>query len=339
MFRYTTKVKMNLDVLDSICRELKSNYDSFDPTDSLRKVTKKSGEVIEKHHIARSLFTQWNNLQKLYERLIGGEIFAERSGSECTFDVEGKVDGHSARVYYRPSVTSLTKSVRKTIVPTDPNNVFVFFDLKAAEFIMNCVFCGETEATEAYQRGEDAYMHYAYIFPEGTSRETIKTILIAQMYGTTAYRVSKQLGVSETVAQRMLDMVARALPKMTMQKRRVIAYAMKTNAYWAPRGFNQQDLVKIAEVNPETGFSPDFALSALAQSALGFFMQDFITKLLPKTTGTLLTVFDSVLCEMKPESMQRYVDWVTKHISPFRADGFHYGKTFWEAAYGGQEVK
>lgn len=320
MFEYKTQVKIDFKGLPATIAELKAYYDEIGNRDS---------------HEGRSRFTIWNNINTFFNRW--NTQPTQAAGN--IIETEGRAKGNSARVYYQPSVTSYAKPFRKHIVPTNPDNVFVFFDLKAAEFIMNCVFCGETEAVEAYQRGEDVYMHYSYIFPEGTPRKTIKTILIAQMYGTTAYRVSTQLGVSEAVAQRMLDMVARALPKMTMQKRRVISYAMKTNAYWAPRGFNQQDLVKIAEVNPQTGFSPDFALSAYVQSALGFFMQDFIAKLLPKTTGTLLTVFDSVLCEMKPDSMQRYVDWVSTHISPFRADGFHFGKTFWEAAYGDQEVK
>lgn len=320
MFSYQTKVKLDLEGLAKTIETLKASYDEIGSRDS---------------HEGRSRFTIWNNINTFYNRVNTPQVLDNGS----VISVEGKAAGNSARVYYKPSVTSYAKPFRKHIVPLNENNVFVYFDLRAAEFFMNCVFCGETEAVSAYQNGEDIYMHYAYLFPEGTPRKVVKTILIAQMYGTTAYRVAQQLGITETAAQRMLDQVARALPKMTMQKRKVIAYAMRTNAYWAPNGFDQTNLIKIADVNPDKGFSPEFALSAYVQSALGFFMQGFLKKLTPRTGGTLLSVFDSVLCEIKPESMQRYIDWVQTQISPFKADGFHFGKTFYEAAYGDELAK
>lgn len=311
-YNYTTQVKIDLKGLPTTLQELKDRYDEIGTRDT---------------HEGRSRFSQWNNMQKFYERI-------NNNLDTTTIQVTGSAKGNSARVYFKPSVTSIAKPFRKHILPLKDENEFVFFDLRAAEFFMNCVFCQETEAIDAYQRGEDIYMHYAYIFPEGTPRATIKKILIANMYNKTAYSTALDLGISETQAQRLLDLVANTLPRMTMNKRKVYAYDLKHKGYFAPRGFNQNDLVKVADIDPVKGFNPDYAMSCYVQSALGFFMQDVTTKLLPKTQGTVLSVFDSMLVEINPANRDRFVDWMKTSISPFITDDFTFGKTFYEAAYG-----
>ena len=50
-----------------------------------------------------------------------------------------------ARVYYSPSFTSQPADFRRAVVPLNPNNKFLFFDLKAAEFFLSCYFAGEVE--------------------------------------------------------------------------------------------------------------------------------------------------------------------------------------------------
>lgn len=310
MFEYSTNVKIDFVGLKDTIEVLKADYDKVGTRDN---------------HTGRSLFSRWNNIRTFYER------YSE--GSDI-LNVTGTAKGNSARIYFKPSVTSYAKPFRKHIVPTNPDNEFVFFDLRAAEFFMNCVFCQETEAVDAYHRGEDIYMHYSYLFPEGTPRSVVKKILIANMYNQTAFSVGKDLGISETQAQRLLDSIASALPKMTMMKRRIYSYCLKNKGYFAPNGFDQSTLIKVSDINPEKGFSYDYALSCYVQSALGFFMQSVTKKLLPKTTGTLLSVFDSMLIEINSNSEVRIKEWLKRELSPFIADNFTFGKTFYQAAYG-----
>lgn len=314
MFEYTTKVKIDVEKLDQVIPELKESYDQIGSRDT---------------HEGRSRFSRWNNIQKFRERLEADEKFK-------ILDVKGSAKGGTARVYFQPSVTSLAKPFRKCIIPINEGHQFLFTDIKAAEFAMNAIFAQETEAVEAYQRGEDIYMHYAYLFPEGTSRAIIKKILIANMYNQTAYRVALDLGISETQAQRLLDMIAARIPRMTMLKRRICAYCMKNKGYFAPNGFDQTNLIKVADIDPAKGFNADYALSCYTQSALGFFMQDLTKKLEPRVRGTLLSVFDSLLIEHDPENAERLEGWLRKHLSPFVPDDFTYGKTFWDAAYGNE---
>lgn len=311
MFSYKTKVRFDVDAFAAELAPLKEAYDAVGTRET------KEG---------RSKFHNWNNSQKFFERLQGF--------GEPVVEVTGSATGGTARVYFKPSVTSLPKVCRKAIIPLDSNKQFLFTDIKAAEFAMGCIFAQESEAVAAYQRGEDIYMHYAYMFPQGTSRDIIKKILIANMYNKTAYSTALDLGISEGRAQMLLNDIARKLPRMTMLKRRIYSYDMQHKGYFAPNGFDQNDLIRVADIDPVKGFNPDYAANCYIQSALGFFMQDFTNKILPKCRGTLLSVFDSVLIEHDPESAPRLEQWIATHFAPLRPDKFGYGKTFWEAAYG-----
>ena len=330
-FSYNTKVKIAVDKLEHEVKLLKEEYLKVDPDQSLRKINKNTPTNVPKCKVkeARSKFSQWNNMEKFLERIKTGEI----PSVDSVIDVQGRVTGKTARVYFNPSITSLTKQVRKCIVPTNEENVFAFFDLKAAEFAMTAIFAQEKEAVDAYHRGEDIYMHYAYLFPEGTERSVIKKILIANMYNKSAYSTALDLGITETQAQRLLDNVAFNIPRMTALKSKILAYDRRHNGYFCPNGFDQKDLVKIADID-EKGFNPDFALSVYSQSALGIFCQNATKKLLTRVNGTLLSVFDSMLVEIKPENKDRFVEWVKTNMSPLLADNVTFGKTFYEAAYG-----
>ncbi len=322
MFKYQTQVKIDVPLLQEIAKDLYKLYHEADPTGELRKANKNNSTITPQHTAARSLFSQWNNIQHFADKL-----------SSSLITVTGEAKGNSSRIYFKPSITSLAKPFRKCIIPLDSSHKFLFFDLRAAEFFMNCVFANEQEAIDAYHKGEDIYMHYAYLFPLNTPRKVIKKILIANMYNQTAYSVARDLSISETQAQRLLDSIAFALPNMTMLKRRIIAYDLKHRGYFAPKGFDQTTLIKVADINPAKGFSHDFALSAYTQSALGFFMHDLTTRALKKTKGTLLSVFDSMLIEIDSVNFDRAVSWFTNQLSPFVADKYNLGSTFWEAAY------
>lgn len=311
MVLHETKVKIDVKKLEEVITSLKTRYDEIGNRDS---------------HEGRSRFSAWNNINKFYER-----ESSKAEGGEIVLDVVGKVEGATARVYYKPSVTSLATPFRNCIVPMVDNHKFIFFDIKSAEFFMNCVFCGEVEAVNAYQRGEDIYMYYANLFPEGTERKVIKEILIANMYGVTPYRIAQKLGCTEAYADRLLRMISTKLPKMEMQKAKVIAYARRHNAYFAPSGFDQTKLVKVADVNEKDGFKPLLALSAYVQSALGMFMQDLIKNLQPRINGTILSVFDSLVVEIKEENKDRYINWIKTRIAPFRVGDFGVGDNFLQA--------
>lgn len=307
---YKSPVRIDGRILSSVIKELEEDYNRVGATRDT--------------HIGRSKFSAWNNVKKFSER----EGFVDGQTEFINLQVVGASKGSTTRIYHSPSVTSLAMPFRKAIVPTREGAKFVFFDIKAAEFFMQCVFCGETEAVNAYLRGEDIYMHYAPLFPPDTERKVIKTILIANMYGSTSYSVAKQLGCTDTYAQRLLNTIAARLPKITRKKSEIIAYARRYNGYFAPMGFDQTNLVKVAEVDPKQGFKPLLALSAYTQSALGLFMINFVTALKPRTKGTILTVFDSLLVEVLPENIERFKAYVDRNIAPFRVGGYGVGDTF-----------
>lgn len=317
MFQTNTQVRIDLKGLKETIKELKGDYDKIGNRDS---------------YDGRSKFNAWNNISHFYQRIDNGE-------DSVVIPVIGSAKGSSARVYYKPSVTSLAKPIRKHIIPVVPGNQFMYFDLKAAEFFLNCLMCKATKAVEAYKNGEDIYSIYKSIFPEGTDRKIYKEILIAFMYDVTPYTISKKVGCSESYAGRMLEKVINSLVEIQNEKLTRILYAKANKGYFAPRlQDSQTTLVKVADFNPKTGFVPELALSCYVQSALGFWMQSRIEKISPRIKGTLLTVFDSMLLEHNPENAEKLRDYLINFIKPFRADSFSIGKTFYEAQYEGKSI-
>ena len=308
---YETNVKINLKTLRDEVSKLKVSYDEIGSRDS---------------HEGRSRFSSWNNINHFLKSIDDGSDFK-------IIPVEGTVSGSSARVYYHPSITSLSKQFRKCIEPVKTGNVFVYFDCKAAEFFLNCVFCNEKKAIDAYLAGNDIYMQFSDIFPSGTSREVIKRCLIGNMYGVTSYRVALQCGITENQADRLLRTVAMRQPNVERAKFMRISNAKRLGYYVCPSGFDQSKLVKVADFNEKTGFNANMALSAYVQSALGLWMQSLIGQVKTRINGTLLSVFDSMFVEIKPENKDRFVKWVSSKIYPFRAGEYCVGKTMYEAQY------
>lgn len=337
MFTYTTQVRIQPSILKAELGPLKEAYDKLDPTGERRKSKKVDGDV--RGTMARSAFSRWNNLNHFYFRLIGAEeprvpVLKTFEDGSVLINVTAEAKGNSTRVYFHPSITSLSKEIRKAIKPIDDNKVFVYTDIKAAEFALRAVQADDQDALATYSQGGDIYMHFKNLFPEGTPRKTIKTILIANMYGKSAYSTGKDLGVSEFQAQRILDSVARAMPKFTQLKYRIADYARTHNGYFVPKG---NELVKVADINPKKGFDPNMAWSAYTQSALGFRMQDFTNKYLEHQKGeqaTFLSIFDSVIAEVSPDRVDAFSAYFKKLWAPLLPDGFHVGKTMYEAMYG-----
>lgn len=330
MFTYKTKVRLMPEVLANELEPLKQAYLKADP------------EQKRDNHSARSAFSRWNNLNHFYNRLMHLEApfipwVKEYEDGSKLIEVVAEAKGNSTRIYFKPSITSLTKEVRKAIRPIQDDTIFVYFDLRAAEFALRAIQCQDTEALNTYYAGEDIYMHYADLFPEGTDRKTIKTILIANCYGTTPYRVGIQLGISDTIAERLLNQVAQRMPKFTLLKRSIAAYAQRHNGYFSPKGFDQTNLIKVADVDSKKGFDPNLAYSVYTQSALGFIFQDVSNKFLENQKGveqTFLSIFDSMVVEIKPENIGRFQQFIISNVAPLLPDGFHQGSTMYQAMYG-----
>ncbi len=311
---HKTKVRINLKTLRNVVKELEENLD---------KVGWDRNTAAQ-----RSAFHSWNTVSKFAKEHDNGEDF-------IVIDIEGCTAGGSKRIYYNPSITSLCKAFRKCIEPLNEGNKFVFFDISAAEFFLNCWYAGETEAVEAYRNGQDIYMHYSYLFPEGTSRDVIKQSLVGNLYGLSSYRLSLNCGISEANADRILNNLANRIPKVTLLKNRIINNARRNGFYSCPNGL-EKEMVNVLSIKDykDGVFNPLFALSAYTQSGLSMWMHGMIRDLEHRTAGTLLSVFDSVLLEVRAESVERAKAWITKRIVPFRAGTISVGDNFYEAYKG-----
>lgn len=339
MFTYTTKVRIKPSIIKEELGPLLEQYKQLDPTGNLRKPAVKSFQA----GLARSAFSRWNNLNHFYLRLMQQDkpkdnipILQEYPDGSVLIEVVASAKGNSTRIYFKPSITSLTKEVRKAIIPINDDNVFIYTDIKAAEFALRAVQAGDTEALNLYQKGGDIYMHFAPLFPPNTDRKVIKTILIANMYGKSAYSTAKDLHTSEIQAQRLLDLIALKTPKFTQLKRQIAGYAQRHHGYFTPDGYDQSHLIKVADIDQVKGFDPNLAWSAYTQSALGLIVQKFSNNFLSIQKGcnqTFLSIFDSVVVEIKPESKGRFEEFFRKSLSPLLPDGFHTGKTMYQAMY------
>lgn len=316
---YETKVRVNLEKMREVIETARQECEKVGGKPASRDASKSTP-------IQRSKFHTFNTISKLYDRINNNEKYV-------IVPVKGTVSGASQRIYHDPSLTSYAKPFRECIEPLTEGNKFVFFDLKAAEFYLNCLFCNETRALQAYERGEDIYMFYSSIFPPNTPRFYIKKTLIANMYDETPYRVALDLKITENQARRLLESVAKNLPSMSANKAKVKDLGRRMGYYMCPDGVNVNNLIKACDYKPskiskEPEFNELLALSAYVQSALGKFMQDLCIKMQPRLAGTLLTVFDSVLVECRPERVEFVKAWLNQNIKPFRTGKFAVGDNF-----------
>lgn len=323
-----TKIKINIPMLDAVVKEAEIEFKSLH--DPMRRTPE-----------GRSAFACYNNMQHMYNRILSVNPFAS-SSDFAVIDVEGTVDLDScARVYYKPSFTSLPASFRKVIEPLDSNNQFLFFDIKAAEFILACYFAGEQQILEDYNNGLDVYERLSKYFPSGTPRKQYKTAIISSLYGGTAYSTSKRLGITEAEADRIHSCIPAALPLLEVFKNKVKKLARSSGHYSYPLNFGCTEFAHVP-FKPLTKkksdtvpvYKDNLAVSVFVQSALGNFIQNFIHFLEsnPLTNkGTILTVFDSILVEISPSDFDAVCELLQNNLSNFKVDKFKLGKTFYEA--------
>lgn len=315
-FKHKTKVKIDLVELRRVEEVLNNNFKAVNTRET------KQG---------RSLFSAWNNINKFLGRI------DQQGADSVILPITGAVSGRTLRVYNKPSITSMARAMRTSIVPTNPENTFMFFDIKAAEFILFCMLAGQEDAIEAYYKGEDVYMTFAHLFAPGTPRKLIKDSLIGNMYGLTAYRLAKDHGISETAAERILVNINDNLPAFKEYKNQILRYCKKHNGYYCHtkplvvipsdstesdmrnlRKDNKWEIVKVSDIDPKKGFSEYSAYSTWIQSYLGALMQGYIKEVETWFPGnTLLTVFDSMLIEIPRDKEKETREKITIMLHPF----------------------
>lgn len=294
-------------------------------------------ETEEYQNDATATKTSKNNAASLCKRLLSfkqGDMFMGGGDLRYFDDVmTGTSKGNTARVYYNPSYTQYPRVVRKAVVPMNPENKFVYLDIKSAEYILNCIFAGDEKTLEIYRNGGDPYLAYSDEFPEGTTRDQMKTALIANMYGMSAFTLAKRLGISESEAKQILKSINRSRPAQAMLNMSITMRAINSGAYYCPNGINKDDILKVADIDPGVGYSENRALSVYTQSALGVWMQSKIREVqeFVEQDSTLITVFDSILFEVNKQADEEQIKSQLKAlVSPFRAD-IGFGVNFYEA--------
>ena len=128
-------------------------------------------------------------------------------------------------------------------------NKFVYLDIKSAEYILNCIIAGDEKTLEIYRNGGDPYLAYKDEFPEGTTRDQMKTALIANMYGMSAFTLGKRLGISETAAKQILKSINRSRPAQSMLNMEITMRATSNGAYFCPDGINKEWILKVADID------------------------------------------------------------------------------------------
>lgn len=294
-------------------------------------------ETEEYQNDATATKTSKNNAASLCKRLLAfkqGDMVMGGGDPKYFDDVmTGTSKGNTARVYYNPSYTQYPRVVRKAVVPMNPENKFVYLDIKSAEYILNCIFAGDEKTLEIYRNGGDPYLAYSDEFPEGTTRDQMKTALIANMYGMSAFTLAKRLGISESAAKQILKSINRSRPAQAMLNISITMRAINSGAYYCPNGINKDDILKVADIDPEVGYSENRALSVYTQSALGVWMQSKIREVqeFVEQDSTLITVFDSILFEVNKQADEEQIKSQLKAlVAPFRAD-IGFGVNFYEA--------
>lgn len=304
---YTTPVLIDSKAYKAVVDQLAENY-----AQALSEESSTIKSAKQKATVARNF----------YERNLDGK-------DQVLFDVSGTVGGHTTRIFYDPSIPGQPREIRDAIVPTQPNNIFIYFDISAADFITACMYAPEVTVLNDYYNGDDIYASYVDLFPEGTDRSMIKNTILSYIYGISPERLSEESGWSKAEANQVLYNLQKQFPKIEAQKRRILSLCNEHNGYVYPKGIDSEAVELLRPLDGPLDISK--ALNTYTQSALGKWTQRKIIEL--PTKGTKLCIFDSFCFEInktkyKPSDI---VSMVKETIKPYRTDKIGYGNTFGEA--------
>lgn len=241
--------------------------------------------------------------------------------------IVGSTKGNTARVYYKPSLTSLPRPIRKAIVPHQGKK-FCYFDFKAAEYFWNCLMANDVKQVQAYMRGEDIYSVFNDYFPEFLTRAQKKVCLIGNMYGLTKFTAAARMGTLEQVAEQVLALVNRAQVQQNQLKREIIARVRREGVYFTKDLRTGEEFA----VSPVQGWvKEDLATSTFTQSGLALETRRVMVEIAERFNGTILSVFDSLLFEVdENETADNLTKIIEGLIKPFRAN-IGLGASFQEA--------
>lgn len=246
--------------------------------------------------------------------------------------ITGRTKGSTARIYYDPSITSKPRPIRWAIVPHEGKK-FCYFDIKAAEYAWNCMQADDVAQVSAYLRGDDIYSVFDQYFPDWATRDVKKTCLIGNMYGLTPHTAAARLGISKERAEHLLRIVNQKQVAQSKLKNEIYDRCRKTGQYFT-RDLRTGEEYSVQPI--EGSMNPDLATSTFTQSGLALETRRILIELSERFTGTMLTVFDSVLFEVDVnEPNDSVINLIQSIIKPFRAN-IGFGMSFNEAYYNAQ---
>lgn len=314
-----TEVRVDVKVLRSIVGELKKTVET-----NSDKTTAEG----------RSAAHQYSTISKFLESVDKGNDIE-------LLHLHGEEGKDSTHISYKPTLMSLAKIVRKSILPKNDGNVFVFANLKVPEILMALVFAQDKNAIKVYREQDDFVGYYRdKLF--GTealmSNETALAVLMAEVYGMDSVSLAHRLAITEEMAKPLIEKLDSEFPLWKIAKEDIVGYGRLKNAYFCPNKFDSTDMQQVCEVDKKKGFLASKAVSTYVHSAFGLWMQNTVDKLSQlyldgdTTKGkALLSIFDAVFVEMPKSSVEAFRKWYETWVSPFRIETFGYGDTMWNA--------
>lgn len=281
---------------------------------------------------ARSEYLAYNRV----DRFLTQRAMDIEAGGQFEMDTFGSDSPATARVTYKPSLTSMPKEFRRAIVPRKAENVFLYVDLKAAEFVLACHFAGMKGVLAKYKGGADVYdLISNAVGLQGLSHAVAKRIMMGWLYGMSANRMAQELNISSSQAQAAVRVLNTRVDPIVRLKKWIKQTTRKHNFYIYPEDTRATTFgrLEIQDFYKETR-----AYSTFFQSGLGALMQKCVQglgKIL--YCNTILSVFDAVLVEVSLEEIEKVKDFISNSFAPLWGE-FKVGKSFYEAAYEGKPL-
>lgn len=282
---------------------------------------------------ARSEYLAYNRV----DRFLAQRAMDIEAGGQFEMDTFGSDSPATARVTYKPSLTSMPKEFRKAIVPRKAGNVFLYLDLKAAEFALACHFAGMKGVLAKYQGGTDVYdLVSNAVGLQGLSHAVAKRIMMGWLYGMSANRMALELEITSSQAQAAVRDLNTKVEPIVRLKKWIKQITRKHNFYLYPEDAKATTFgrIEIQDFYKETR-----AYSVFFQSGLGALMQKCIKGLeeIQHNGNTILSVFDAILVEVAPDELEHVKNYISERFVPLWGE-FKVGRSFYEAAYEGKPV-
>jgi DNA polymerase-1 len=280
-------------------------------------------ELADKHELPAMVlrFRALSKLKSTYVDALAGLVHPETGRVHTSFNqnvtVTGRLSSSDPNIQNIPVRTEEGRRIREAFIP---ENGWVMFsaDYSQIELRILAHYSKDPVLIESFANDEDIHrrtaseiFELAPAFVTEEMRRQAKTINFGLIYGMGAFRLARELGVSQKLAKRCMDNYFKTYAGVKRFMEDIVEQARKTGRTTTLSG----RIRKLPEINSQNRVLREFAERTAINTPLQGTAADFIKLAMIRvherlqkekmSTRMLLTVHDELLFESPPEELEK----------------------------------